>query len=412
MIWNPEFTSLPKDKQVSNSLKEVKIVHNSALLVELKDEHDIEDDLIIAEGKQGYTPTVFLVDDTESERTVIVNYEDDKKSFKHLQINIEWTLGKLIEFLVAEFQKEGPHRLKNHFDNKNFFLEEMDSKLKNYETFREGGTRIQLESGRPTTMAEISINVLVHRKEDDQRQFYFSADLTVQNVKELLIADFFPEGSVDPAKYTLFKVDAFDEPTNPLRRLKQPLKKSNVTTGELLILKSEKDISSAEKLKLSLHFTSSGLSEDSKYLEDIDICKDFTLNDLKQIIMDLPSLAKMVGADGVKTEAHLRIREKTFSGFFGRIFRESNKTLKQINVKDHSSLVVQILAEPECLENNTFILFYARRDIISKTYSQFQEVKFAGTRIRDLKSKAREIYCLDEDLKVELAKHVPHQFMW
>jgi len=111
------------------------------------------------------------------------------------------------------------------------------------------------------------------------------------------------------------------------------------------------------------------LSEDSKYLEDIDICKDFTLNDLKQIIMDLPSLAKMVGADGVKTEAHLRIREKTFSGFFGRIFRESNKTLKQINVKDHSSLVVQILAEPECLENNTFILFYARRDIISKTYS-------------------------------------------
>ena len=191
----------------------------------------------------------------------------------------------------------------------------------------------------------------------------------MQNVKELLIADFFPEGSVDSAKYTLFKVDAFDEPTNPLRRLKQPLKKSNVTTGELLILKSEKDISSAEKLKLSLHFTSSGLSEDSKYLEDIDICKDFTLNDLKQIIMDLPSLAKMVGADGVKTEAHLRIREKTFSGFFGRIFRESNKTLKQINVKDHSSLVVQILAEPECLENNTFILFYARRDIISKTYS-------------------------------------------
>ena len=104
----------------------------------------------------------------------------------------------------------------------------------------------------------------------------------MQNVKELLIVDFFPEGSVDAAKYTLFKVDAFEEPTNPLRRLKQPLKKSNVTTGELLILKSEKDISSTEKLKLSLHFTSTGLSEDSKYLEDIEICKDFTLNDLKQ----------------------------------------------------------------------------------------------------------------------------------
>jgi len=29
----------------------VKIVHNSALLVEIKDENDIEDDLVIAEGK-------------------------------------------------------------------------------------------------------------------------------------------------------------------------------------------------------------------------------------------------------------------------------------------------------------------------------------------------------------------------
>lgn len=113
-----------------------------------------------------------------------------------------------------------------------------------------------------------------------------------------------------------------------------------MTTGELLILKSEKDINPAEKLKLSLHFTATGLSEDSRYLEDIEICKDFTLNDLKQIVMDLSSLSRLVGVDGVKSEAHLRIREKTFSGFFGRIFRESNKSLKQLNVKDHSSLVV------------------------------------------------------------------------
>jgi len=45
--------------------------------VELKDENDIEDDLIIAEGKQGYQPTVLLVDETESERTVIANFEDE-----------------------------------------------------------------------------------------------------------------------------------------------------------------------------------------------------------------------------------------------------------------------------------------------------------------------------------------------
>lgn len=217
-------------------------------------------------------------------------------------------------------------------------------------------------------MAEISINVILHKKEEDKRQFYFSADLSVQQVRELVVMDFFAEGSVNPSKYTFYKVDAFEEPIMPIRRVKLPLKKSNVNTGDLLVLKSEKDLSPDEKLKLSLHFTNTGLSEDSKYLEDIEICREFTLNDLKQIVMDLPSLGKFVGPEGVKSEAHMRIREKTFSGFFGRIFREANKTLKQHNVKDHSSLVIQVLPEPEVLDNNSFVLFFARRDITTKTY--------------------------------------------
>jgi hypothetical protein len=104
-------------------------------------------------------------------------------------------------------------------------------------------------------MAEISINVIIHKKEEDKRQFYFSADLSVQQVKELVCLDFFGEGTVNPNKYTFYKVDAFEEPIQPLRRVKLPLKKSNVSTGDLLVLKSEKDLSPEEKLKLSLHFT-------------------------------------------------------------------------------------------------------------------------------------------------------------
>lgn len=190
--------------------------------------------------------------------------------------------------------------------------------------------------------------------------------------------------------------------------MKQPLRKSNVTTGDLLILKSEKDLAPDEKLRLSIHMTSTGLSEDSKFLEDIDVFREFTLNDLKQILMDLPTLTKLVGNDGVKSEAHMRIREKTFSGFFGRILRENNKTLKQLNVKDHSSLVLQILNEPEVLEANTFVIFFARRDITTQTYVQTKEVKFSGTRIKDLKKTAREVFEIAEEMQVELAKHVPH----
>lgn len=131
----------------------------------------------------------------------------------------------------------------------------MDAKLKNYETFREGGARIQIEAGRPCTMAEISINVIVHKKENEKHQYFFGADISVQQAKEIICYDFFGEGQVQPTKYTLFRVDAFEEPTYPLRRLKATLKKSNVSTGDLLILKSEKDLSPDEKLKLSLHFT-------------------------------------------------------------------------------------------------------------------------------------------------------------
>lgn len=148
-------------------------------------------------------------------------------------------------------------------------------------------------------MAEISVNVIVHRKEDDKRQFFFSADLTVQQAKEIICHDFFSEGTVQSSKFTLYKVDAFEEPTYPLRRQKLPMKKSNVSTGDLLILKSEKDLSPEEKLKISLHFTQTGLSEDSKYLEDIEVFREFTLNELKQIIMDLPSLAKVTKTDGI-----------------------------------------------------------------------------------------------------------------
>lgn len=65
-----------------------------------------------------------------------------------------------------------------------FFKEEMANKLRNYECFREGGTRIQVEMGRPTTMAEITVNVVRFKKTDDFRQFYFNADITVKEAKQ------------------------------------------------------------------------------------------------------------------------------------------------------------------------------------------------------------------------------------
>jgi hypothetical protein len=71
--------------------------------------------------------------------------------------------------------------------------------------------------------------------------------------------------------------------------------------------------------------------------------------------------------------------------------------LKQLNLKDHSSLVVQVMLEEEILDQNEFVLFFARRDISTRTYIDMQEVRFNGSRIRDLKKTARKLFGLDDE---------------
>jgi hypothetical protein len=75
------------------------------------------------------------------------------------------------------------------------------------------------------------------------------------------------------------------------------------------------------------------------------------------------------------TPDHLRLRSKIHSGFFGQILRANEqvgggkskappreKTLKQLNIKDRSSLVIQILKDPEILENDENILLFSLRN--------------------------------------------------
>jgi hypothetical protein len=45
--------------------------------------------------------------------------------------------------------------------------EELDTPLKNYPDFLEGGARVQIESGRYPTMAEIALKIAIFNKEED-----------------------------------------------------------------------------------------------------------------------------------------------------------------------------------------------------------------------------------------------------
>ena len=91
---------------------------------------------------------------------------------------------QLIDFLATTYNRDGTDcRLRDHSLNRFYYKEELDTKLRRYENFLEGGVRLQLESGRSPTMAETIVYCCLNKKEDDMRQFFFNADITVKEAK-------------------------------------------------------------------------------------------------------------------------------------------------------------------------------------------------------------------------------------
>lgn len=69
-----------EDPTKLNSLKDCKVCHNTALLVERKDTEELEPQ--IADASTKYNPDVVNIDDTEDLRTVIVNTDCDKENYQ------------------------------------------------------------------------------------------------------------------------------------------------------------------------------------------------------------------------------------------------------------------------------------------------------------------------------------------
>ena len=187
-------TKTLNEELLPNTLKDVKVVHNTQFLLETKDGSEVDEDgNQLPQDKSSTSKKdadVEYLDDSENMRTIIVNTEYDKSSFQRYQVNIDQTLSELLPFLKEKFNLEGEHRLRSLTEKKAFCKEEMDSKLRQYEEFREGGARVQIEQGRPTTMAEISLKVLLHPNEEDIRFFYFNADISVAEAKMLCALEF------------------------------------------------------------------------------------------------------------------------------------------------------------------------------------------------------------------------------
>ena len=141
-----------------------------------------------------------------------------------------------------------------------------------------------------------------------------------------------------------------------------------------------------------------------------------TLRDMKEQLMDLASLHPLT--KHLEGTEFIRVREKNHNGFFGRIFRDDKKSLKQNNIKDRSTVVVQILTEPETLTKDQFVLWLCRRDCETNTYRDKREIVFSGKKLEHLQLAALETFGHEEvmqDVKPEdisIAKHEPHNYRW
>ena len=76
----------------------------------------------------------------------------------------------------------------------------------------------------------------------------------LSNSKEAISKDF----GVEPSRFTLYRINHLEEPAFALRREKSEITKSHVGSGDLLILKSDAEISAEDKLSLNIHMTMTG----------------------------------------------------------------------------------------------------------------------------------------------------------
>lgn len=130
---------------IKNTLKDLKIIDNSALLVELKDPAELLQESV--QGDDGEVITInkesapskdeemIDIDSTENIRTVIVNMDSDKNTFDRYQINIDWTLQELTDYILKEKQLEPPYKLRNLTTQRLFVKEELDTKMRSYQDF-------------------------------------------------------------------------------------------------------------------------------------------------------------------------------------------------------------------------------------------------------------------------------------
>lgn len=103
------------------------------------------------------------------------------------------------------------------------------------------------------------------------------------------------------------------------------------------MLKSEKDLTAAEKVQLFLHITYTGFADSLEQIPyKLEVGEGCTLNELKETILSLPTFEDHKDIDVER----VRLRERLNNFHFGKVYRDSEKGLKENKIKTGMHLVV------------------------------------------------------------------------
>jgi hypothetical protein len=194
-----------------------------------------------------------------------------------------------------------------------------------------------------------------------------------------------------------------------LKNDNESLQKVMVRSGDFILVLPATTVLGSEQIKLRLWKSETGLPDSSGFLQELTVCHDLTVTELKQLLMSLPELS-------APAPEYLRIRERNKLGFQGRVLRESSKSLRKLNYTVSADFLIQVLPMPEQLPANALSLFACERLVPLMDFGPFREVLLdvgASPNIDQLYEAVLTALELPWPRSgVTIAKYVPHEFGW
>lgn len=126
------------------------------------------------------------------------------------------------------------------------------------------------------------------KSDEEPKHFSFRNELTVAQCKAEICEAFGINGEQAIGAHALYRLDGFGQPSFAIKKEKATFSKSHVANGDVLALMSKTDSRVNEVLSLKIHLTYTGLPDDCRYIGEVQASPEYTLEDLKQLVLTLP----------------------------------------------------------------------------------------------------------------------------